>query len=218
MRGFIVIFGLSCLVGGAWPAAARQDGQGQTASAPAASSAAMAPVIGASEPSAAGIEPPPEYRIGVGDLLTVVFWRDRDLSGEVAVRPDGRITLPLINEMYVAGLTLPELREKVAEEAKRFITDPTASVLVRQINSRNVFITGQVAKPGAYPLYGPTRVLQLIASAGGLREFADKDSIVIIRHEEGAQTSLRFNYKDVVKRKNLGQNIELKPGDTVVVP
>lgn len=213
MRGCICLLGLSSLLV-ALPAAA-QDGQGQAA--PAASPAAS-PVIGASEPTGAGIEPPPEYRIGVGDVLGVVFWRERELSGEVTVRPDGRITLPLINEMYVAGLTLPELRAKVADEAKRFVTDPTASVLVRQINSRNVFITGQVVKPGAYPLYGPTRVLQLIASAGGLREFADKDSIVIIRYVDGQQTSHVFNYKDVVKQRNLGQNIELKPGDTVVVP
>lgn len=213
MRGFICLVGLSCLLAAAVPAAA-QEGQGQSAPAP----GATAPVIGASEPTAAGIEPPPEYRIGVGDVLGVVFWRERELSGEVAVRPDGRITLPLINEMYVAGLTLPELRAKVAEEAKRFVTDPTASVIVRQINSRNVFITGQVAKPGAYPIYGPTRVLQLIASAGGLREFADKSNIVIIRYVDGQQTSHLFNYKDVVKQRNLGQNIELKPGDTVVVP
>lgn len=213
MRGFICIVGLSCLLAAAVPASA-QEGQGQSAPA----TGAPAPVIGASEPTAAGIEPPPEYRIGVGDVLGVVFWRERELSGEVAVRPDGRITLPLINEMYVAGLTLSELRAKVAEEAKRFVTDPTASVIVRQINSRNVFITGQVAKPGAYPIYGPTRVLQLIASAGGLREFADKSNIVIIRYVDGQQTSHLFNYKDVVKQRNLGQNIELKPGDTVVVP
>lgn len=213
MRGFIRVVGLSCLLAAAVPAAA-QEGQGQSAPA----TGAPAPVIGASEPTAAGIEPPPEYRIGVGDVLGVVFWRERELSGEVTVRPDGRITLPLINEMYVAGLTLPELRAKVAEEAKRFVTDPTASVIVRQINSRNVFITGQVAKPGAYPIYGPTRVLQLIASAGGLREFADKSNIVIIRYVDGQQTSHLFNYKDVVKQRNLGQNIELKPGDTVVVP
>jgi polysaccharide export outer membrane protein len=211
MRGFICVVGLSCLLAAPVPAAA-QEGQSAPAPGP------TAPVIGASEPSAAGIEPPPEYRIGVGDVLGVVFWRERELSGEVTVRPDGRITLPLINELYVAGLTLAELRAKVAEEAKRFVTDPTASVIVRQINSRNVFITGQVAKPGAYPLYGPTRVLQLIASAGGLREFADKSSIVIIRYVDGQQTSHQFNYKDVVKQRNLGQNIELKPGDTVVVP
>lgn len=211
MRGFICFVGLSCLLAAPVPAAA-QEGQSAPAPGP------TAPVIGASEPSAAGIEPPPEYRIGVGDVLGVVFWRERELSGEVTVRPDGRITLPLINELYVAGLTLPELRAKVAEEAKRFVTDPTASVIVRQINSRNVFITGQVAKPGAYPLYGPTRVLQLIASAGGLREFADKSNIVIIRYVDGQQTSHLFNYKDVVKQRSLGQNIELKPGDTVVVP
>jgi polysaccharide biosynthesis/export protein len=160
----------------------------------------------------------PEYRIGPGDVLGIVFWREKELSGEVAVRPDGLITLPLMNDIYAAGLTPDELRQKVANEAKRFVTDPTASVVVRQINSRVVYITGEVLKAGTYPMYGPMRVLQLIAAAGGLREYADKSNIVVVRNENGTQTSLMFNYDEVRKQRKLGQNIELQPGDTVVVP
>jgi polysaccharide biosynthesis/export protein len=154
----------------------------------------------------------------VGDVLGIVFWRDRDLSAEVTVRPDGRVTLPLLNDIYVAGMTTSALRDKLAEDARRFVTEPTPSVIVRRVNSHNVFITGEVVKPGSYPIYGPTTVLQLIAAAGGLREFAHKSEIVIVRNVDGHPTTHLFNYKDLTKRRNLGQNIQLKPGDTVVVP
>jgi polysaccharide export outer membrane protein len=98
------------------------------------------------------------------------------------------------------------------------VEEPTVSVVVKAINSRKVFITGQVAKPGPYPLGAPTTVLQLITIAGGVAEYADKDKIIVLRNENGKQTTFRFNYEQVTKGKNLPQNIELKPGDTVVVP
>ena len=168
--------------------------------------------------ASAGVEQQAPYVIGAGDVLGIVFWREKELSGDVAVLPDGRITLPLINEMPAAGLTAEELRVKLVEAARRFVTDPTATVVVRQINSRHVFITGMVAKTGQYPLYRTMTVLQLIATAGGLLEFAKSDEIVIIRSEQGKQISYPFNYKQVSKALNLAQNIDLKPGDTVVVP
>lgn len=158
-----------------------------------------------------------EYVIGPGDILGIVFFREKELSGDVAVLPDGRITLPLINEMQAAGLKPEELRQRIMDAARKFVTDPTATVVVRQVNSRRVFITGMVAKAGFYPLYQSTTVLQLIATAGGLLEYAKKDNIVVIRMENGRQSSYKFNYKDVSEQKNLEQNIELKPGDTVVV-
>ena len=98
------------------------------------------------------------------------------------------------------------------------MADPSVTVVVKAINSRKVFITGQIAKPGQYPLTGPTTVMQLIAMAGGLHEFADREKILIMRTEDGKQVAKRFNYKDVLEGKNLNQNIELQPGDTVVVP
>lgn len=168
--------------------------------------------------AAAVVTPPPGYVIGAEDVLTVAFWRDREMSGDVIVRPDGKISLPLINEIEAAGLTPDELRVKLMDAAKRFLEDPNATVVVKAINSRKVFITGEVAKPGAYQLQGPTSVIQLIAMAGGLHEYADSSNIVVIRKENGRETSFRVNYKDVTKRKNLKQNIELRPGDTVIVP
>jgi polysaccharide export outer membrane protein len=220
MRGLSCLC-LSAVLGAALPALA-QEGQAASPAAAAAApvAAAPAPITGAPAPADAvnGTNLPPEYTIGVGDVLSVVFWRERDLSSDVTVRPDGRITLPLINDIYVSGLTPTELRSQLTGLASRFVTDPTPSVIVRQVNSRNVFITGQVVKPGAYPIYGPTRVLQLIAAAGGLREFAHSSDIVIVRNTDGHQTSQEFNYKDVTKQRNLAQNIELEPGDTVVVP
>jgi polysaccharide export outer membrane protein len=166
----------------------------------------------------AGVTPPPGFTIGPDDVLLVMFWREKDLSAEVAVRPDGKITLPLLNDVQAAGLTTDQLRERLMEAANKFVEDPSVTVAVKQINSRKVYITGQVGKPGTYPLTGPTTVLQLIAVAGGLADFAKKEDIVVMRTEGGKTMTFKFNYKDVTKGKKLEQNIELKPGDTVVVP
>jgi polysaccharide export outer membrane protein len=140
------------------------------------------------------------------------------MSQEVVVRPDGKISLPLLNDMQATGLTPEQLRLKITEAGSKFVEDPAVMVIVKDIKSRNVFITGQVAKPAPYPLNGPMSVLQLITLAGGLQEFADSKNILIIRAENGQPVSYRFNYSEVLKRKNLKQNIELKPGDQVVVP
>jgi polysaccharide export outer membrane protein len=156
--------------------------------------------------------------IGPDDVLTVIVWREKDLSTDVVVRPDGKVSLPLLNDVQAAGHTPEQLRATVTESVRRFVTDPAVTVVVKQINSRKVFITGQIAKPGPYPLTGPTTVLQLVAIAGGVAEYADSENIVVMRTEDGQPQSFRFNYKDVIRRRNLKQNIELKPGDTVVVP
>ena len=185
-------------------AAAPQERLGAVAAAPAAKDAAPTT--------------PPDYVIGPEDQLTIVFYRDKDMSADVVVRPDGKISLPLLNDIQASGLTPDQLREQITREAKRYVQDPNATVVVRQINSRKVFITGAVEKPGTYPLIGPTTVLQLIATAGGVKEYADSKKILIIRKEGGAQATFDFNYKEVVGRKNMQQNIELRPGDTIVVP
>ena len=165
-----------------------------------------------------GVTPPPGYVIGPDDLLSVVYWREKDMSAKVAVRPDGMISLPLLNEIQAAGLTPDQLREKISAAAAKFVEDPSVTVVVEAINSRKVYITGNVAKSGPYNLSGPTTVLQLISMAGGLLEFADSKNILIMRTENGQQKAYPFNYKDVLNKKNLKQNIELKPGDTVIVP
>jgi polysaccharide export outer membrane protein len=168
--------------------------------------AAVRPAQPATSATAVGIKPPDDYVIGADDVLTVMFW------------PDGKITLPLINEIQAAGLTPDQLRERVVTEAGRFIEDPSPSVIVKTINSRKVFITGEVEKPGPYLLTAPTTVLQLIATAGGLREYAHQKDVVIMRMDGGRQVTFPFDYAAVAKRKKLNQNIFLKPGDTVVVP
>jgi polysaccharide biosynthesis/export protein len=161
---------------------------------------------------------PPGYVIGTDDLLSIVYWKDKDMSADAKVRPDGRIALPLINEVQAAGLTPEQLQRRLTEESKKFMEDASITVVVREINSRRAFITGEVNKPGPYPLTSATTVMQLISLAGGLRDYANAKNIMIMRSEGGRQIALKFNYKDVASGKNLKQNIELQPGDTVVVP
>jgi len=160
----------------------------------------------------------PDFTIGPEDVLGVLFWRDQEMSGDVTVRPDGMITLPLIRDIKAAGLTPAELADRIQQAAREFIGDPSVTVVVRQMNSRKAFITGEVARPGAYPLASTTTVMQLIAIAGGLTEFADGKNISIMRVEGGQTKTFEFNYKDVAKGKKRQQNLVLKPGDTVVVP
>jgi polysaccharide biosynthesis/export protein len=161
---------------------------------------------------------PPGYVIGASDLLSIVFWRDKDMSAEVTVRPDGKISLPLLNEINAAGSTPEELRARITTAAGKFVADPDVTVVVREIRSRIVFITGSVARPAGYPLNGEMTVLQLIAVSGGLLEFAKSKDITIVRTENGQEHRFKFNYKDVVSQKRTTDNIVLKPGDTVVVP
>src|SRR5262245_48535823 len=160
----------------------------------------------------------PPYIIGPSDILSVVFWKDKDMTADVLVRPDGNITLPLLNEIQAAGLTPAQLRERILTEASRFLEDPSPTVGVKEIHSRHDDIPGQDEHPGHYPLTSATTVLQLIATAGGLKEFVDGKNIVVVRTENGTQTMHAFDYQEFLKRKNFRQNIELKPGDTVVVP
>jgi polysaccharide biosynthesis/export protein len=184
-------------------------------------SAAPAPSVAAT-PAAADIAdavaPPPGYVIGINDVLAVSFWREKDLSADVTVRPDGNISLPRLNDVPAAGRTPGELRVALIEAASRFVDTPNPTVVVKQINSRHVFVIGNVVKPGSYPLLAETTVLQLISMAGGLREFADDRNIIVIRMENGQQSSYHVNYRDVVRRGDLKKNITLKAGDTVVVP
>jgi polysaccharide biosynthesis/export protein len=133
-------------------------------------------------------------------VLSVLFWRDAEMSGDFAVRPDGMISLLLVNDIRAAGLTPEELRDEVTKAASKYIDDPTVTIVVKEINSRKVFITGMVGKPGDYPLTGPTTVMQLLSMAGGVHEFAKKKNIMIIRNENGRDVALKFNYEDVRKR------------------
>lgn len=161
---------------------------------------------------------PPDYVIGPDDVLSIVFWEQQNHGGDVIVRPDGKITLPLINDVQAAGLTPEQLRQAIVTASTKFLRDPNVTVIVKQTNSRRVYVTGRVNRPGTYVITTPVTVLQMLALAGGVAEFAKKDEIVVMRTEAGQTNSHKFNYKDVIKGKKLEQNILLKPGDTVIVP
>ena len=167
-----------------------------------------------------GVTPPADYVLGPADVLSIVFWKEADMTADVVVRPDGKITLPVINELQAAGLTPEQLRVRVADAATKLqiFQAPNVMVRVKEINSRFVTIVGEVGKQGPVPLTGPMTVMQLIGIAGGVSEYANKKNIMIIRNENGRERSIKFNYSQVAKGENLRQNIELKPGDTVVVP
>ena len=167
---------------------------------------------------APAVEAGMDYAIGPTDVLTIVIWDEKETTTDVTVRPDGKITLPLINDFVAAGLTPTELRLRITDLEKRFIKVPVVTVIVKQVNNNRAFITGQVRTPGSYVLSGQTTVLQLLALAGGFAEFADREHILITRIEQGVQKSFTFNYDRAIKRQDLSQNIILKAGDTVVVP
>ena len=160
---------------------------------------------------------PKGYVIGPEDVLSVIVWREQEMSSEVVVRPDGKISLPLLNDVHAAGYTPEQLADIVEKSAKQFVADSEATVIVKAINSRKVYVIGEVGKPGMFPLTSEMNVLQLIASVGGLLEYADKSNIMILRTENGRERRLRFNYKEVIAGRNLQQNIELQPGDTILV-
>jgi polysaccharide export outer membrane protein len=172
------------------------------------------------KPPVADVTPPvlPEgFVIGPEDVLSVVVWREKELSADVVVRPDGKISLPLLRDVQAAGYTPEQLAEIIEKAAVKYVKDSDATVIVKEIRSRKVFVLGEVANPGVFPLTSELSVLQLIAAVGGLRDYADKSNITILRHENGRERRLRFNYNDVIAGKNLQQNILLQPGDTVLV-
>jgi polysaccharide export outer membrane protein len=180
-------------------------------------SAAAAQTSGPTQPIAAGAGIPAEYVIGPEDVVGVHFWKDAEMTGDYAVRPDGRITLPLLGDIAAAGLTPEALKEVIQKAASKYQQDPSVTIIIRQINSRKVYITGEVQTPGAHPLAGPRTVMQLIALAGGLTEYADKKNITVSRVENGKPSVFKFNYEEFSKGKRLEQNILLKPGDVVTV-
>jgi len=172
----------------------------------------------ASSNVAAGVALPAGYVIGPEDVLSIVVWREKDMSADAVVRPDGKISLPLLNDLQAGGLTPDQLKATIEKAAAKYMAEPNATVIVKAINSRKVHILGNVGKAGTYPLAGDMTVLHLIALAGGLQEYADEKHITLMRKEDGKDKVFKFNYKDVIHQKNLQQNVLLRPGDTVIVP
>jgi polysaccharide biosynthesis/export protein len=160
----------------------------------------------------------PTYKIGAQDLLRVDVWREDQLTRTVPVRPDGKITLPLLNDVQAAGLTPMELAGVIREELKKFITNPQVTVSVSEINSRRIYVSGEVSRSGAYPMLPHMTILQALSGSGGFTPFARVKSIYILRMQDGKSVKIPFNYKEAIRGKKPEQNIELQAGDTIVVP
>src|SRR3974390_843314 len=157
------------------------------------------------------------YRIGPQDVLQIDVWKEPEVTRTIPVRPDGKISLPLLNDVQAAGLTAMQLAGSIREGLTKFLTNPQVTVTVTQINSMRVFLTGEVTRPGAIPLLPNMTILQAV-STGGFTQFARLNSIYVLRVENGRQVKYPFHYKDVVKGKRAEENILLKPGDVIVVP
>lgn len=159
------------------------------------------------------------YRIGIDDELQISVWKEPDLSSVVSVRSDGMITLPLLNDVRVAGLSTKELQTLLEDKFKAFVNEPQVTIIPRAQKSRRVYLIGSVAKQGQFPLTGNMTVLQLLSEAGGLGVFAKTGSIHILRNVNGRQVRIPFNYKKAI-RGETGKNedVALMPGDMVVVP
>lgn len=163
-------------------------------------------------------DPDAPYRIGREDVIDVAVWRDPDLSRTVSVRPDGYIAMPLVGEVKAEGMTAEQLSAALAKALSPMVQEPRVSVIVREFNSSRVFITGEVSRPGAYPIRGRVSVLQAIALAGGFSDFADRDSILVIRHGEGGG-QIPVSYSDILDaERGAEQDVLLQPGDTILVP
>lgn len=158
-----------------------------------------------------------EYVIGPEDVLSVNVWKEPEVSAAVPVRPDGKISLPLLNDVQAAGKTPMQLADAITEQLKQFLTDPRVTVVVNQMNSRRIFIMGEVSRTGPMQMLPNMTVLQALSAAGGFSQFANTKKIYVLRNEGGKQTKIPVNYKAVLNGAS-EQNFLLKPGDTVVVP
>ena len=202
--------------------AAAREAKAQSAAEVARTSSAPLPTSEKSDPIAIvgpGVAPAGSYLIGRDDVLSVHVWHQPDITSTVAVRPDGKISMPLIGEVEATGVTPIQLQERIAGKLRTFVKDPEVVVVVQQVNSKKFNILGEVQKPGSYPLTARLRVLDAIALGGGFRDFAGVTKIYVLRNGlDGEQHRIKFNYKQVIHGEDPDQNIELKPGDTIIVP
>src|SRR5215468_8753092 len=160
---------------------------------------------------------PADYIIGADDTLHISVWKEPDLSETLPVRPDGKISMPLLNDITAAGLTPLQLRDEITDKLKKYVSDPRVTVVVTGMNSRRIFVTGEVQHTGPMTLLPHMTMLQALAQAG-FTQFANTKATYLLRRENGKQVKVPFNYKEVVKGNRPEQNIELRPGDTIVVP
>lgn len=171
--------------------------------------------VSAARPSANSVAPD-DYIIGPQDVLRIDVWKEPEISRSIPVRPDGKISLPLLDDVQAAGLTAMKLAGNIRDGLTKFITNPQVTVTVSDINSRRIFITGEVVRQGTLPLIPNMTALQALSSAGGVSQFAKPTKIYILRNQSGQQIKVPFNYKEVLKGKM--PDVALLPGDVIVVP
>jgi polysaccharide export outer membrane protein len=188
-------------------------GQSSGADAAAAQPAKAPPA----EVQAYGPGVPADYIIGADDTLHITVWKEPDMSVTLPVRPDGKISMPLLDDVQAAGMTPMQLGVSIKEKLKKYIADPRVTVVVTAMNSQRIYVLGEVIHTGAMPLFPNMTVLQALASAG-FTQFANLKAIYLLRVQDGKQTKIPFNYKETIKGHGTQQNITLKPGDTIVVP
>jgi len=158
------------------------------------------------------------YVLGPEDILFIQVWGEEALSQQVQVRPDGKISLPLIDEVQAGGLSPLQLKEGLTERFKQYVESPRITVIVREARSFKVYVSGQVVRPGVFSLVGETTILQIIPMAGGFSEWANQRKVLLIRREKGKESRMTINFKDILSGKDPNSNIVLKPGDTIIVP
>ncbi|HET9400041.1 MAG TPA: polysaccharide biosynthesis/export family protein [Candidatus Acidoferrales bacterium] len=210
------LIGFNLLLGLALAAAvsAQESAQTKQTEPPKQDAKPQAPAT-AAKPVAATTDP--NYQIGADDMLDVSVWNEPQISRSVPVRPDGKISLPLLEDIQAAGLTPTQLGDHITEGLKKTMKDPQVTVIVTAVNSRRYYVTGEVQRAGTYPLIPDMSALQALASAGGFTVFANRSKIYILRRDEnGKQQRIPFDYDKVVKGKS--QDVPLKAGDTIVIP
>ena len=199
---------VSALSTGAWAQAGAKDEKGKDkakSSQPSQGQSAPAPLAS------------PDYVIGPEDTLHISVWKEPDLTATLPVRPDGKVSMPLLNDVQAAGLKPMQLADSITEKLRKYIADPRVTVVVTAMNSQRIYVLGEVLHTGAMPLSPGMTVLQALASAG-FTQFANTKGIYVLRVQNGKQQKIPFNYKQVIKGEATEQNIILKPGDTIVVP
>jgi len=154
------------------------------------------------------------FKVGPADVLNVRVWHEQEFSGPVSVHPDGKITLPLVGDLAVGGMTPAQIEQVIAQALTKYVVKPLVTITVQEVLSKKYYLDGEIARSGEYPLVAPTTVLEAISKAGGLRDFANEKKIYILRGDK----RILFNYKDVIHGKHMDQNIPLEPGDHVIVP
>ena len=214
-QSFLILAAIAALVGPALAGSSQEKNQDNTRT---TQTASARPVTERPEPVSVPVKAGKDYVIGADDVLDVSVWKEQELTRTLQVRPDGKISMPLVGDVQAAGLTPGQLSQSIGEKLKKYLTAPQVTVILTQINSQRVYVIGEVTRPGAYPVLPGMTILQAISSAGGLTQFANSKRIFLMRNEDRMQAKYPFSYKEVLDGRKAEENLMVKAGDTIVVP